>query len=341
MGHWRGVNAAAPAVGRAVDAARSSLRAALGDRVRSAGSDRAEALAQDGTPLVENAAVQVLGDSVRIVDVVTPTAARFEGFLDGIQRSSTIAYLDGVPLLHGTAAAAIRVRDAGGRMTTWCAPRIEHAIYASRALLGEPTWTTLRDVLEPRAHIIRDSDNGLPVPSRHPSALLRQSLDALSRVRNDMERAMGDAWCDAHADRALYVDGSLRTSHVMLRSPGVVGAVKSHATLYVPDTAFQMVASLGAGQRTSVLAALDAAGRTRFLTWYLRLRSAVGRDPFFGLIRVECGARDGDVGAVETHADEVSSWLLAERAPIAKPDARWDVMPYAIRDCEVYLRAVA
>ncbi len=51
--------------------------------------------------------------------------------------------------------------------------------------------------------------------------------------------------------------------------------------------------------------------------------------------------RDEDAATVEARADDVSAWLLAERSPLAKPDARWDVMPYAIRDCEVYLRAVA
>ena len=328
-------------MGRAVDAARSALRVALGDRVRAAGPDRTEALAQDGTPLIEQAAVSVLGGVVRVIDVPSPTVATFEGFLDGIQRSATIAYLDGVPLMHGTAAAAIRARDVSGRLTTWNLPRIEHVIYASSALLGEATWQQLHTVLESRGHAIRDSDNELPVPSRHPSALLRQSLNALARVRNDMERAMGDAWCDAHAARPLYVDGSLRTSYAMLRSEGAVGVVKSHATLYLPDTAIPTVAALEAGQRTSVLAALDDTGRSRFLTWYLRLRSASGRDPFFGLIRVESGLRHADVASAESHADRVSGWLLAERAPLAKPDSRWDVMPYAIRDCEVYLRAVA
>ena len=327
--------------GRAVDAARSGLRAALGDRVRNAGPDRTEALAQDGTALIEHVSVQVLGDTLRVVDVSPPAHASFEGFLDGIQRSTTIAYVDGVPLLHGTAAAAIRARDANGRLTTWRAPSIEHAVYASRALLGEDTWSQLADVLVARGHVVRDSDNGLPVPSRHPSALLRQAYDALSRVRNDMERAVGETWCDVHAERPLYVDGSVRTSHAMMRSAGVVGVVKSHATLYMPDEALPMVTALDAGQRTSVLAALDATGRPRFFTWYLRLRSAVGRDPFFGLIRVECGIRAGDTALAEHHADRTSAWLLAERAPLARPDARWDVMPYAIRDCEVYLRAVA
>ncbi len=51
--------------------------------------------------------------------------------------------------------------------------------------------------------------------------------------------------------------------------------------------------------------------------------------------------RDADAREAESHADTASAWLLAERSPIARPDARWDVMPYAIRDCEVYLRAVA
>ncbi len=295
----------------------------------------------DGVPLVEHAAVMLVGGALRVIDVPPPSAATFEGFLDGIQRSSTVAYVDGVPLLHGTAAAAIRERSADGRMRTWRQASVEHAVYASRALLGEETWRQLEAILSARGQSVRDSDDQLPVPSRHPSALLRQGLDALSRVRNDLERAMGGAWCDAHAERPLYVDGSLRTSRAMLDSDGAVGVVKSHATLYVPDDVLPRVAALEAGQRTSVIAALDGSERPRFFTWYLRLRNAAGRDPFFGLIRAETGVRDDHAATVEARADDVSAWLLAERSPLAKPDARWDVMPYAIRDCEVYLRAVA
>jgi hypothetical protein len=127
----------------------------------------------------------------------------------------------------------------------------------------------------------------------------------------------------------------------MLDADGVVGVVKSHATLYVPDDVLPVVSALGAGQRTSVIAALDTRDTPRFFTWYLRLRNAAGHDPFFGLIRAETGVRDELADVVEARASEISAWLLAERAPLAKPDSRWDVMPYAIRDCEVYLRAVA
>jgi len=69
---------------------------------------------------------------------------------------------------------------------------------------------------------------------------------------------------------------------------------------------------------------------------YLPRRPAVG-DPFFGLVRVEV-VRDS---FTPERADEVSRWILAERAPVALPDKRWSTMAYGIRDCEEYLRAVS
>lgn len=327
--------------GRAADAARSALRAALGDRLRAPGPDRTEALAHDNTVLHAPPAVTLMGGALRVVRVTLPAVAVFEGFLDGIQQSTMIAYLDGVPLLHGTAAAVIRMRDASGRMQTWAEPLMAHGGYVSRRMLGAALWAQVEGILGTKGQSLHDTDTPASLASRHPSALLRQGLDALSRVRNDLERDAGDAWCAAHGDRPLYVDGSLRTSATMLRSAGVVGVVKSHATLYVPDADLPRVLSLDAGERTSLIAVMGAEGRSRYLTWYLRLRSAAGRDPFFGLIRVEIGAGARDAGDAEARADEASSALLAERAPLAKPDGRWDVMPYAIRDCEVYLRAVA
>jgi hypothetical protein len=32
---------------------------------------------------------------------------------------------------------------------------------------------------------------------------------------------------------------------------------------------------------------------------------------------------------------------MAEAAPVALPDGRWDTMAYGIRDCEQYLRSIA
>ena len=57
----------------------------------------------------------------------------------------------------------------------------------------------------------------------------------------------------------------------------------------------------------------------------------------FPLVRVEVAASEASVEL----ADEVSRWLLAETAPLALPDPRWDRLLYPIRDCEEYLRARA
>jgi hypothetical protein len=325
--------------GRADAIARSVLRDALGNRLRASGPDRTEALAQDGTQVVQRSAVALDGDAVRSVHVTAPATATFEGFLDGVQRSSVLAYLDGVPLLHGTAASVIRERTPDGRLRTWDRPRITHAVYAPARALDSGTWRLLFEALQSRGQQLFDIGHSEPLPSMHPSALLRQAFDRLARTRDELEREVGQQWCGVHAARPLYVDGSLRTSSVMQRAPGVVGVIKSHATVYGPPEALPLVLRLREAERTTMLLVQDDEGRPLYWTWYLRLRSAVGHDPFFGLIRVECGLRD--VGDAEQIADTVSQWLLAERAPIARPDPRWDVMPYAIRECEVYLRAVA
>jgi hypothetical protein len=325
--------------GRADSVARSVLRSALGNRLRGSGPDRTEALAQDGTLVAQRSASALDGGDVRTVSVTAPTVATFEGFLDGVQRSTVLAYLDGVPLLHGTAASVIRARTPDGRLRTWERPRITHAVYAPARALDSGTWQLLTDALQSRGQQLLDSGNAEPLPSLHPSALLRLAFDRLARTRDELERDVGQQWCSADANRPLYVDGSLRTSGAMQRAPGVVGVIKSHATVYGPPEALPLVLGLREAERTTLLVVQDDDGRPRYWTWYLRLRSAVGHDPFFGLIRVECGLRDAIDG--EQIADTISQWLLAERAPIARPDPRWDVMPYAIRECEVYLRAVA
>ncbi len=53
-------------------------------------------------------------------------------------------------------------------------------------------------------------------------------------------------------------------------------------------------------------------------------------------MRVEAAEAD----RMTERADEVSRWVLAETAPLALPDGRWDKMAYGIRDCEEFLKAI-
>jgi hypothetical protein len=117
-----------------------------------------------------------------------------------------------------------------------------------------------------------------------------------------------------------------------------VGVVESHRTLYAEAQPLRTVLRLAAGERSSVFR-VTSPKRTPVASWYLRLRSTDGRDPLWGLVRVEVA--DGLSGRdLERRADDVSRWVLAEALPLATPDARWDKMVYGIRDCEEFLRAI-
>jgi hypothetical protein len=119
--------------------------------------------------------------------------------------------------------------------------------------------------------------------------------------------------------------------------------IKSHRTIWVDGDALATVLSLRQGERSSAIL-IEPREHSRgrraapVLSWYLRLRDPAGRDSLWGLVRVEVAIGAADLSA---RADEVSRWILAESAPLALPDARWDKMVYGVRNCEEYLRAIS
>jgi hypothetical protein len=155
--------------------------------------------------------------------------------------------------------------------------------------------------------------------------------------RERVERRLAEEWCDRESD-PLFVDGGLQGSEIAASAPCVVGVVKSHRTMYVEGDALRAVLSLRAGHRSSVFR-IAAPRRAAVASWYLRLRDPAGRDPMWGLVRVE-GALPNAGDDLSARADLLSRWILAESAPISLPDGRWDKMVYGIRDCEQFLSAV-
>ncbi len=115
-----------------------------------------------------------------------------------------------------------------------------------------------------------------------------------------------------------------------------MGVVKGHRTRFFDGDDARVVLGLRHGERSSVFR--PATRRfTPVASWYLRLRPPEGRDPLWGLVRVEASPEPAE----PVRWDAISRWLLAETAPTALPDARWDRMLYPIRDCEEFLRARA
>jgi hypothetical protein len=121
-----------------------------------------------------------------------------------------------------------------------------------------------------------------------------------------------------------------------MRSLRAVGVVKSNRHLYASSALLAVLLSLASGERTPVVC-IAPRNRTPVHSWYLRLRDGVAHDALWGIVRVEI-AESRDPTA---RADQVSRWVLAERAPLALPDARWDRMAYPVRECEEFLRAIS
>jgi hypothetical protein len=262
-----------------------------------------------------------------------------DAFLDGIQRSHVVTYYSGVPVVHGTVAAVIRVRR-DRRLTTYRAgPLLERRLYIPRALVPADLWDTAGSGTWPvvdtgeTADAIDQTD---PAEATHPAVLADRAVHCVEMARERLERTLAEQWC-ASERTPLYVDGGLSGSERVATSPWSVGVVKRHGTLYAGPDALPLLADLAPGERTTAFR-ITPARRTPVLSWYLRLRDPAGREPTWGLVRIEVA--DIDPAGIPARADEVSRWVLAERSPVTLPDSRWDAMAYGIRDCEEFLRSI-
>jgi hypothetical protein len=264
----------------------------------------------------------------------------FTAFLDGTQQSRVIGYHDGLPIVFGTVAAVVRVR-VNRRLHTWTlGPQVQRRVYLPAAYVP----AALPSLYEARGFEVVDvtaPDPDGTIPSRHPFALLERAVHQVQEHRERAEQWLAERWCKLKGS-PLFIDGGVNKSEIVARATCAVGVVKSHRTLYVEGEALERVFRLRRGERSSVFR-ITSSRRTPVASWYLRLREPAGRDPLWGLVRVEAADPDhtGEpLEALTRRADQISRWVLAEVAPLALPDGRWDKMVYGIRDCEEFLRAV-
>ena len=266
------------------------------------------------------------GDFARPVrGTATPV---FAAFLDGVQNSRAAAWLSsGVPIVVASIGAVILER-VGRALVTWTnGVRVQRVLLAPRALVDDAVWS----LLESAGHV---EDTRADPDDRHPEALLLRAVHVVESLRAAQECALAERWV-AERTEPLYVDGGLSAVGTASRSPVAIGVVKSHRTIHVEAARLPELFALGEGERTPVRTVAPGAHRVPVWTWYLRLRAPTASDPLHGLARIEVAPQDGGATA---RADEVSRWVLAERTPVALPDARWDVMSYGIARCEAYLK---
>ena len=114
----------------------------------------------------------------------------------------------------------------------------------------------------------------------------------------------------------------------------MVAISKSHSILPFDGADLEQYLRLPCAHRSSVYApATRSLGPVR--AWGLRLWPWEGKDLLHGLVRVEVAPANEST----ERANEISRWILAERAPVSAPDRRWDRLLYGIYSVEQYLKA--
>lgn len=258
----------------------------------------------------------------------------FSAFLDGMQVSRIVTHDDGIPIVFGEVGAVVRER-VERRLTTWREERATR-LYAPLGFLSAGAMAAVQDGL-PLSDITPRTPTGEPDPvARHPLLLADVAVHAVQEHREALELSLAEAWINERPE-PLYVDGGISGSSRVAAATHAVGVIKTHRTLYGDVAAVRAILALEAGERSTVFKVAPGNGwRTAVASWYLRLRKSA--DPLWGLVRVEMGGGAGRHGLTE-RADQISRWILAEMAPLALPDARWDTVAYGIRDCQQYLKA--
>ena len=248
-----------------------------------------------------------------------------------------------VPIYLSLAAAGILVRNDDGStslvrdslrvVTSWLVPEgidSEDARFVCdglRAIGGS--------VVDPLGNLSSDRERYRRAASDY-ILIEQRAMSATNQIRSGMESALLNDWARKHngSDDWIVVDGQLQTP---VRN--AVGLVKSFTYQYVTGAEATALFSLPAGQRSSAFISAnqyrervpDVKERT---LWYLRFHNADGLDARHGLIRLEAAPDFVDSDQI----DELSGWLLAERAPRASADARWDSLIYPIHLLERMLK---
>jgi hypothetical protein len=249
-------------------------------------------------------------------------------FLDGTQHAELIGYGGTQPLLAAVVRAAVRLRH--DRRMTLAADRCRRLVIGRRVALDHladcPTeFETLCIEDDEEPHPVRDLQAARALVDRARAGL---EIDVARDFRTRLpERSAGRPW--------LIVDGSLAASPDWAHDDRMLGVVKSHAMLPFMGAELETYLTLPAGHRSSIF---RPASRqlTPLYAWALRLHDCTGRDLFHGLVRIEAPATE----ATLARADELSRFLLAERAPLSN-DPRADRLLYGIHDVERYLGAQA
>lgn len=271
------------------------------------------------------------------------SASRLRYFLDGAQFTYPVYRVQHIPIYRTISAAAILHRDDRGEASilpgslrvfrAWIMPTRQIPEQLSR----------VQAIFESFGERVLDPLAQLAAPENYYRSLLdygeieRASFRAAGNARADIERDLLNWWQRSNrADGWIVVDGALRAP-----IENAVGLVKSITYQHLTGEESIHLFGLRPGHRTSAF--LPETRRVRGqvgsndaerMLWYLRMRDAEGHDARYGLVRIEVTGEQRDTELI----DQLSGWLLDERAPRATSDERSDTLLYPIHLLERMLK---
>jgi hypothetical protein len=278
-------------------------------------------------------------------------------FLDGVQSSRELGRVEMAPIIVATVAAAIvnRCDRRFSRMPIESPPTVVQAVILPRSagdarveafweLLLEAGFSELGpDEIPSSPHLILDSVEYMDMAEADSSDYVGMRERARVRVRALRERLEGgmlrrwelDDRTLEDPDAWIAVDGQLKDIRESNRQ--AIGLIKSVARPEFVGKDVGMLLDLEPGMRTTSFVPdwqLRRDPSEQRTSWYLRVwPPQSGADALGSLMRIEA-PRDTEPDVV----DEISRWILAERAPLAKPDPRWPAMIYPIHYVEKILK---
>src|SRR5215210_4064495 len=276
-------------------------------------------------------------------------------FLDGVQSSREIGRIGMSPVIVSTVAATIvnRCGRRFSRMPLESPPVVVQAVILPRSAghAGvEAFWDLLLAAgfseLDPEEvpsspHLILDSAEYMAETDPSDYVGMRETSRVRVRaLRERLEGGMlrqweGDDRTLQDPDAWIAVDGQLKDIRESNRR--AIGLIKSVARPEFVGKDVGMLLDLEPGMRTTSFVPdwqLRRDPSERRTSWYLRMWPPQrGADALGSLMRVEA-PRDTEPEMV----DEISRWVMAERAPLSKPDPRWPAMIYPIHYVEKILK---
>ena len=275
-------------------------------------------------------------------------------FLDGVQSTHEIGRIGPVPIVATTVAAAIvnRCDRKFSRMPFEVPPAVVRAIILPLGvddkvdalhglLVAEGLGSLGHEEVMEAPDLVLDSTEYAPLAD--PADYVGMKAMAYGRARSIRERLEGEMlrqWEGddrtlADEDGWIAVDGQLRDIREANRR--AVGMIKTVARPEFRGEDVKVLLDLEAGMRTTSFVPgwqTNLGPVEQRTSWYLRMwPQQRGADALGSLMRIEA-PRDTRPEQV----DEISRWILAERAPLAKPDPRWPAMIYPIHYVEKILK---